>query len=225
LYQHLHPQHSEVRLLVVDDLIDNRHLLRELLQPAGFVVHEAVHGLDALQQLEQHHPHAVLMDMRMPVMDGYEATRRIKTSATGQHTPVVAVTASALTEDRQSVLDCGVDAFLQKPIHPDVLFATLTQLLHLSWEPSSSLPAAPCPEENYKAPSAQPFLPMAICTRLQHALDLGDMTTFETLLVELSVEHQAQAQQLRLLARHFDYDALHLWLQNQILSYRHSSTS
>jgi len=196
------------RLLIVDDLPDNRRLLTDMLAPAGFEVAEATHGAEALVRFAQRPADLVLMDMRMPVMDGYEATRRLK--ALSPRTPVVAVTASALDEDRQAILDCGVDAHLSKPVEQGPLMRTLWDLLALP----SAAPTTPRP------PSAQGPTRADVLTRmtpaqrgrLRQALDDGDMAAFEDQLDALNPASPALAQGLRQLAHDFEYDLLHALL-------------
>jgi signal transduction histidine kinase/CheY-like chemotaxis protein len=127
----LAPGEGPFRILVVDDVQDNRELLCALLQPVGFQVREAENGEEALAAFEDWSPHAVLMDMRMPVMDGYEATRRIKTLEAGRDRPVIAVTASAFKDAKEEVLATGVSAYLRKPFRPEELYGALEACLDL----------------------------------------------------------------------------------------------
>lgn len=117
------------RILVVDDKDVNRLLLVRLLTPLGFEVREAVDGAQALDIWKEWHPHLIFMDMRMPVMNGYEATRRIKATTLGQATVVVALTASALEEDRAVILSEGCDDYIRKPFRESEIFDTLTRHL------------------------------------------------------------------------------------------------
>ncbi|NER21555.1 MAG: response regulator [Symploca sp. SIO1C2] len=117
------------RILVVDDKWDNRQLLIKLLNPLGFEMKEASNGMEAIEIWEGWQPHLIWMDMRMPVMDGYEATKRIKTHLKGQATAIIALTASAWEEERAVVLSAGCDDFVRKPFQEQVLFDKMTQYL------------------------------------------------------------------------------------------------
>jgi CheY-like chemotaxis protein len=86
-----------------------------MLEPLGFELREAVNGEEAVALCEQWHPHLILMDIRMPVMDGQEATRRIKAGDAGAQTRIVAITAHALEEERKEILAAGCDDFIRKP--------------------------------------------------------------------------------------------------------------
>ena len=204
----LAPGSAPVRVLVVDDLPDNRRLLHDVLTPAGFSVLQAANGVEALALFEQHAPHVVLMDMRMPVMDGYEATRRIKASASGAHTPVVAVTASALEDDRQAILDCGVDAYMSKPVEPARLFGKLQQLLHLHYES----PAGQQPEGHHTTTLSperiQASVHAGLRQRMCQALEQGDMAQLNGHLAQLLTQEPTVAEALLKLANDFEYDVL-----------------
>ena len=113
------------RLLVVDDQLENRLLVSRLLGPLGFEVREAVDGREGLEMWAEWRPQLIWMDMRMPVMDGYEATRQIKAAPGGDETAVVALTASAFEEDRRKVLETGCDGFIRKPFREEEIFAAL----------------------------------------------------------------------------------------------------
>ncbi len=125
----LAPGQPKYRVLVVDDKEVNRQLIVKLLTPLGFEVQEAEHGLHALQVWETWEPHLIFMDMRMPVMDGYEATRKIKGTIKGQATIIVALTASALEEDRVIILSEGCDDYIRKPFRESDLFGAFEKHL------------------------------------------------------------------------------------------------
>src|SRR5436853_1361640 len=94
----LQPGQATCRVLVADDIEDNRQLLAQLLAPVGFEIRQATNGAEAVQQFEEWQPHLILMDFRMPVMDGHEAIKRIKAMAGSKDTKIIAVTASAMDE-------------------------------------------------------------------------------------------------------------------------------
>ena len=197
-----------VRVLVVDDLPDNRRLLHDVLQPAGFTVLQANNGEEALAQFNLHAPHVVLMDMRMPVMDGYEATRRIKATPQGARTPVIAVTASALEDDRQAIMDCGVDVYLSKPIVPLHLFTKLQELLHVHYQAPPEAPTASPAVGDLSQARIQADVPPALRRGMCQALTLGDMAQLHQHLVELATQQPTLAHGLQRLANDFEYDTL-----------------
>ncbi|MEM9542229.1 MAG: PAS domain S-box protein [Cyanobacteria bacterium P01_E01_bin.42] len=121
------------RILVVDDIPENRRLMLEILQAVGFEVQEAADGAEAIAVWESWSPHLIWMDMRMPVMDGYEAARRIKATVKGQATAILALTASAFEEQRTIVLAAGCDDFVRKPFHESVIFEKMEQYLGVQY--------------------------------------------------------------------------------------------
>ncbi|HEY9300416.1 MAG TPA: response regulator, partial [Phormidium sp.] len=116
-----------------DEIDDNRLLLHQLLEPLGFEIKEAENGLEAVTQWQNWQPHLIWMDMRMPVMDGYEATKRIKSQPEGQNTIIIAVTASALEEDRSLVLAAGCDDFIRKPFREATIWEAMAKHLGLRY--------------------------------------------------------------------------------------------
>ena len=139
----LEPDQPTYRILAVDDRRESRLLLVKLLGYIGFDVREASNGEEAIAVWESWQPHLIWMDMRMPVMDGYEATKRIKSTLQGQATIIIALTASAFEEDRHLVLSAGCDDFLRKPFREEVLWEKMAHHLgvrYLYGEMSDSLP-------------------------------------------------------------------------------------
>ncbi|WP_081470833.1 PocR ligand-binding domain-containing protein [Methylomonas methanica] len=119
----------EYRILIVEDQKENRILLKRLLENVGFVVSLATNGLEGVEQFQSFHPHFIWMDMRMPVMDGLEATKKIRALDGGQQVKIATLTASAFTEQRDEMLASGSDDFLRKPYRPDEIFDCLTKHL------------------------------------------------------------------------------------------------
>ena len=129
----LAPNQPEFRILVVEDRWESRHLLVKLLESVGFQIREAENGAEAIAIWEEWQPHLIWMDMRMPVMDGYEATRQIKTTLKGQATVIIALTASALEEEKTIILSAGCDDFVRKPFHEALIFDKLAEYLGVAY--------------------------------------------------------------------------------------------
>ena len=129
----LEPNQPVYKILVVDDKSVNRQLLFKLLTPLGFEVREASNGQEAIVVWDEWEPHLIFMDMRMPVMDGYEATKYIKSTTKGNATAVIALTASVLEEEKAIVLSAGCDDFLRKPFKEKTIFETLSQYLGVTY--------------------------------------------------------------------------------------------
>ncbi|MBF0241574.1 MAG: transporter substrate-binding domain-containing protein [Desulfamplus sp.] len=117
------------KILVVDDKETNRDVLTRLLAPVGIVVKEASNGKEALDIFYEWQPQMVLMDIRMPVMDGVEATKKIKSSKMGDKTFVIVVSASAMEEQRIEVMASGADAFIRKPFQESEIFNAIETYL------------------------------------------------------------------------------------------------
>jgi signal transduction histidine kinase/DNA-binding NarL/FixJ family response regulator len=121
------------RVLVVDDVATNRNVLRELLAPLGFAVTEAASGLEALAFAKEFPPDIVLLDLRMPGMDGFELARQLRAQGVGPRLKLIAMSASVLSFNRQDAFDAGCDDFLAKPFREDDLLARLGLALQLEW--------------------------------------------------------------------------------------------
>jgi two-component system, sensor histidine kinase and response regulator len=124
-------------ILVVDDNPVNQMVTRALLERAGAVVQVAGDGSQALDMLSDTHFDCVLMDIQMPVLDGFETTRRIRASSTLSGNTIIAMTANAASEDRRRCLDAGMNGFITKPIRPQLLYETLASIA-VSVKPQSS---------------------------------------------------------------------------------------
>jgi len=127
------PGQPTYKILTVDDKEINCKLLIKLLEPLGFELKEASNGLEAIAIWNQWEPHLIFMDMRMPIMDGYEATKYIKSTTKGNATAIIAVTASVLEEEKAIVLSAGCDDFIRKPFTEDQIFGVLTKHLGVKY--------------------------------------------------------------------------------------------
>ena len=109
------------RVLVVDDFDDAREMYAEYLEFAGFQVETACNGVEAVEKAQEANPDIILMDLSLPVMDGWEATRRLKADQRTRHIPVVALTGHTLSGHSNGAREAGCDAFVTKPCLPDAL--------------------------------------------------------------------------------------------------------
>jgi two-component system cell cycle response regulator DivK len=114
---------------VVEDQEDNRQILRDLLGTAGYELSEAENGADAITAVANHRPDLILMDIQLPVMDGYEATRRIKSDPATKAIPIIVVTSYALSGDEGKARAAGCDAYVTKPFSPRQLLAKVREFL------------------------------------------------------------------------------------------------
>ncbi len=118
-----------IKVVIAEDNAVNRELLRELLELRGYTVLEACDGQEALQMIEQTQPGLLLLDIGMPVMDGFAVIRRIREDPRLAQLPVVAVTAYAMRGDREQILNSGFDGYLSKPVDPSSLAEELERVL------------------------------------------------------------------------------------------------
>jgi two-component system cell cycle response regulator len=118
-----------MKILIAEDNAVNRELLRELLEIRGHEVIEACNGEEALRALEDCKPEILLLDLGMPVLDGYGTVRKIRENPSFATLPVLAVTAYAMQGDKERILSSGFDGYLSKPINPALLFQELERLL------------------------------------------------------------------------------------------------
>jgi CheY-like chemotaxis protein len=119
-------------VLVAEDNIVNRELMRELLEVRGYHVTEACDGLEALEMLEQTRPDILLLDLGMPKLDGFGVVRKIRDNPRLVNLPVLAVTAYAMRGDREQVLNAGFDGYLSKPIDAAALATEIERLIDRS---------------------------------------------------------------------------------------------
>ena len=117
------------RILVIEDHEDNRRIMNDTLSAAGFKVIEAVTGDAGVAMAESERPDLILMDIQLPGIDGYEATRLIKAKPALRHIPIIAVTSYALSGDDVKAKEAGCDAYLAKPFRPRELLATGRELV------------------------------------------------------------------------------------------------
>lgn len=116
-------------ILVVEDQEDNRRIMRDLLTSASYEVIEAVTGEDGVKAAETHRPDLILMDIQLPALDGYEATRQIKANPDLEHIPIIVVTSYALSGDDVKAFEAGCNAYVSKPFSPRELLTKIREYL------------------------------------------------------------------------------------------------
>jgi two-component system cell cycle response regulator DivK len=126
------------KVLIVDDFEDNRAMYAEFLRYSGFDVSEASNGAEAIEMTQSLVPDVVIMDLSLPVLDGWEATRRLKSDARTRHIPIVALTGHALEGHSQGAIAAGCDEFLAKPCLPETLLQTVVDVLERTARSTSS---------------------------------------------------------------------------------------
>ena len=129
----LAPNQPTYRILIVEDIEENRRLLVEILTSIGFEVREATQGIEALSLWESWLPHLIFMDLRMPIMDGYTATKRIRENSQNQEPIIIALTASVFEQDREKIIMNGCNDFMSKPFQPREIFDKLAKYLGVQY--------------------------------------------------------------------------------------------
>ncbi len=204
------PDGGPYRLLVVEDRDANRQLLVRLLEalgppPQGFEVREAANGLEAIQVWERWKPHLIWMDMRMPVMDGHEATQRIKSMPEGQSTVIIALTATAFEEDRETIMLEGCDDFVRKPFRKEVLYDTLARHLGVSFVYEEREVGAVAPSAGASSVEALAAQPSDWLAELRAATIKADLNRMLALLEQIRGQDAGLAEALEGLAHDFEY--------------------
>ncbi len=206
----LAPGQPRWRLMVVEDRWQNREILRSLLEPVGFEIREAVHGEEAVAIAEEWAPHLIWMDIRMPVMDGVEATRRIKGLPGGAAMVVIAVSANVFEGDRARMEEAGCADFVAKPFRARVLFELLTR--HLGcvylYGDEAGPAEAQADDGGGSAKGLAEGLPRALRESLRAAAEAADPIRLRELMAELPSEHRRLVERVEAALHDFAYGAV-----------------
>lgn len=206
----LQPNQPEYRILVVDDRSENRKLLLKLLQPIGFVLQEATNGREAIEIWQQWQPHLIWMDMRMPVMNGYEATQEIKSHLEGQATVIIALTASTLEEEKAVVLAAGCDDFVRKPFREEVIFEKMAQFsgVNYVYEEINSPNLSELASIDELTAEALAIMPEDWLRELAQAATRLNNRLIAELLAQIANEHQVLAKAIQKQVDDFDFESI-----------------
>lgn len=206
----LAPGQPTWRLLVVDDNEPSRLLLSNLLESVGFDVREAVDGHDAMEQCQTYRPHLIWMDMRMPVMDGYEATRRLKADSS-MDAKIIALTAHVFEEHRNRILAAGCDDFIRKPYREHEIFETIGKHLEVAFiyeEAEDQSAAKETPADCFSDLCAADLtaIPSERLTTLKQVIITGNPNRIKAILAQIRIDKPDLADALQKQVDDFEFD-------------------
>jgi signal transduction histidine kinase len=230
----LEPNQQSYRILVVDDKGDNRQLLVKLLAPIGFELKEASNGQEAIEIWEYWQPQLIWMDMRMPVMDGYEATREIRarerelgtgdwglgtredfsqSPITNSRTVIIAITASTFEDEEAIVIAAGCDDFVRKPFREQIIFEKMAQFLGVRYiyeqeQPQLSITESAEAVSETSVSEALTVMPTEWIKELYHAALCIDNEQIFRLISQIPPTHDSLAQVLGDLVNQFRCDRI-----------------
>ena len=197
------------RILVVDDIEENLQIVVKLLNMVGFETKEAVNGVDAIAKFEEWNPHLILMDLRMPVMDGYEASRRIKSTEKGKQTPIIALTASSFEDERRKIMGQGLQGHIRKPFRESDLFGTIGNILGIQYIYENETPlnqAITFDEIGFADEISK--LPGDLVLKMLNAVAAADLDLLIELIQKIDTDHSDLSRHLLILAHNFDFNYL-----------------
>jgi CheY-like chemotaxis protein len=203
----------EYRMLVVDDKLENRRLLVEWLVAAGFAVREAANGQAAIEIWQAWAPDLIWMDVRMPVLDGYEATRQIKAQAGSQAPVIIALTASAFEHEQEIVRSSGCDDVIRKPVREATIFAKIAEHLGIRFVYEDPQPAAVAERAAELRPADLAALPAEWLSELRQAADEIDTALADAAIERIRERDAALADSLADLVANYRFDKLQLLIQ------------
>jgi len=223
----LEPDQPRYRLLIADDRETSRLLLLNVLKLPGFELREAAHGKEALDIWREWKPHLIFMDMRMPVMDGYTATREIRKSkpvlneAEGfeiRNVPIIAVTASAFEEERDDVLAAGCDDVVPKPFTESQIFDMLTEYLGVRFvydtPPQTEMKDIPDQERDAQTVAALDALPADMVSDLEQAILNIDLDRAAAIIEQIRAQDARLADTLQQYVDDFEYERIITLIQD-----------
>lgn len=194
-----------VRILIAEDNPDSSFLITHLLQSTGFEVQAAENGQEAVLLFQSFRPHFIWMDMRMPIMDGYETTRTIRALPEGEKVKIVALTASAFAEDRAEIIEAGCDDMLTKPFNDDQLFEVMRQLLSLEYRYAQPIPN----QTTNECEADLHVLDKNLRTELQQAAELLDIEAILAFVEKIKGDYPQQANWIQKATAEFHLEQIY----------------
>lgn len=211
---HLAPGQPDYKILVVDDRLDSRLLLNELLSDMGFKIENAENGQQAIDCWETWQPDLILMDVRMPVIDGLTATKLIKGTSLGQKTKIIILTASVFQEDQEQILACGCDDFVDKPVQIEKLLEKISHHLSVEYTYQENEPQPEQSSSNF-SPNAEESLSSLLTTmspqwqgELYYAAAQGSDEKIGDLIAQIPPENHELMTILNRLNMNFEFQTI-----------------
>jgi CheY-like chemotaxis protein len=211
------PGSPRYRIMIVEDQRENQLLLSRLMTDICLEVKIAENGERCLELFQDWHPDLIWMDRRMPVMDGIEATKRLRQLPEGQKVRIVAVTASAFKEQQQEMLDAGMDDFVRKPYRFDEIYACLTRQLGVQFIYTDAQPTEP--DTLRLTTERLSILPQKLCNELIKALESLEQKQISTIIEQVLSYDLALYKTLSQLAENFEYQTILNALRTNVLAY------
>jgi PAS domain S-box-containing protein len=208
----LQEKYRKIRILIVEDEKENSELLVRLLESAGFLAKVAEDGEQGVKYFESWRPHLIIMDLRMPVMDGCQATEKIKATKKGKKIPIIALSANVFEEDYSKAVAAGCEDFLRKPFKEEKLFDIIKRHLKVKYD---YIEEASIENINVVSVRSQithetlhKLLPKNLLKKLEQAILQADFDLVMSLLEDVKVINETYYKELHRLTENFEYDNL-----------------
>ncbi len=209
----------QYKILIADDSKTDRALMTEILTRVGYETRSVKDGKEAIKVFKDWNPDLIMMDMRMPGMDGREATKKIKSMKKGSKTPIIAVTASVFEENLDEILSVGVDHIIRKPYEANQLLETIKSYLDVDYRYEDEEDTLKLTPDKFKAKIINPEdlkkLPDELADLLLEATIGLHVNQLDDLLNQVKEVDQQLAEDLRILADNFEYEMITEFLQNR----------
>lgn len=199
---------GDINILVADDVDKNRKVIVTLLNLVGFKTIEAVNGEDAITKFEKYNLHLILMDMRMPVMTGYEAIQFIKSTAKGKNIPIIALTASSFEDERRNIDRLGIQGYIRKPFRENELFNAIGNILEIRYIYESESVESTIEDSLLEEQVVEKLkrLPTEMTQEMNDAIEIADFERLIALIERISLEDKELSVHLLLFANNYDYN-------------------